>query len=182
MSFPVINAEGFLVDQSRIMTHPTLGSVEYVDDNGESINPDITRRFILAPAKRIDTTVTKTIGSSVIVQQPEFDEDVVITEIWTATGSKLSILAALFRSLHNFWVTLPPIGEFLTWEPRDISVESYGVNIIDVTLPTSDLQYREIPSTRGQQAGAYLAEQFTLKFKIVAEEIAPKGSVSLVGL
>lgn len=178
----IVNAKGFLVDPPRTLTHPTLGILTYEDPiSGESMNPDITRNFVLAPAQKVDTAVQRTLGSSVVVQSPQFDEDVVISEIWTG-GSKLSILAELFRQFYTFWLEIPPVGEHLTWQPADLTVESYGVYIINVTLGGVDLEYFEHREDLTTRDGAYLSQTLTVQYKIVEEVIAPAGSVTLVGL
>lgn len=179
---PILNAEGHLVDPQRVLTHPSFAAVEGQGIFTYDFNPDITRNFAISPTTKVDTTVQKTLGSSIIVQQPQFLEDIVITEVWTGGGKKLSTLASMFRTFHTFWINVPDPGEYLVWEPKDLSVESYGVRMVNVQLGGVDIQYREIPTTYGQSDGAYLNEQLTVQFKIVAEEIAPLGTVTLEGL
>ena len=179
----VVNAKGFLVDPPRTLTHPTLGILTYEDPvSGEHMNPDVTRNFVLAPAQKVDTTIQRTLGSSLVVQSLQFNEDVIISEIWTGSSSKLSILAELFRSFYSFWLEVPAVGEFLTWQPADLTVESYGVLMVNVALGGVDLEYREHREELATRDGAYLSQTLTVQFKIVEESIAPAGAATLVGL
>jgi hypothetical protein len=182
ITLAIQNAGGFFVDPPRTLVHPTLGTLTYEDDLGQSVNPDITKNFILSPALKVDTAVQRTIGSSIVVQQPQVDADVVITETWVGGGNKASVLAEMFRAFHAFWINVPDVGETLTWQPADLSVESFGVLMVNVQLGGVDLEYREIPETFGQRDGAYLAETLTVQFKIAPETVAPLGTVTLVGL
>jgi hypothetical protein len=179
---PILNAEGFLVDPQRVLTHPSFPALEGQGIFTYDYNPDITRNFIYSPTPKVDTTVQKTLGSSIVVQQVQFLEDTVITEVWTGGGVKLSTLASMFRTFYTFWTTLPDPGEYLVWEPKDRTSESYGVRMINVTLGSIDIEYKEFPVTQGTSDGAFLNQQLTVQFKIVAEDIAPLGTVTLEGL
>lgn len=180
---PILNAEGYLEDPLRVLTHPSfeqeegLGIFEYFH------NPDITRNFAhaLGPIKKVDGAIQRTLSSSVLVQVPQLDEDVVITEIWAAEGG-LSTRSDMYFTLMGFWNTLPAVGEHLTWEPRDVSEESFGVQIVNVSLGNAtDHEFREVREDLSTIEGAYLREVLMLQLKIVREVRPPKGVISLVG-
>ena len=123
---PYLNAEGNLVDPARVMTHPTEGSYTY------PFNPDLTRNFVHAPAGKIDSSVQRTISSNVLIQVPQVDEDIILTEVWFGGERRLSTLASMFRTFYKFWTTIPAVGETIGWEPLDITTDRYAVHIVDV--------------------------------------------------
>lgn len=178
---PVLNAEGYLEDPLRVLTHPS-----FEQEDGQGIftylsNPDVTRNFIYAPARKVDFAIQRTLSSSVLVQQPQLDEDVVITEIWDGE-SKLSTLAEMARTFHEFLNTLPPVGEHLIWEPRDVTEETFAVQLVNVQLGgAGDWEYREIRDTLVSSEGAYLARTLMVQYKVVRESPPPKGVISLAG-
>lgn len=185
----IVNEAGNLVDPPRILTHPGFNAVEgdgiltYRHPTTlETVNPDTTTNFILAPAPGMETTLQKTLKGSILVQQAQDLEDVVITETWVG-GSKLSVLSSMFRTLYKFWTTVPGAGKFLVWQPQDLTVESFGVFIVDVRLGTANnIQYREYRSDLNSSAGSYQLQTLVVRYKIVREAIAPKGSIRLEGV
>ena len=185
----VQNASELLVDPARVLTHPSFNEAEgegiltYQEiDTLEPVNPDITRGFILSPAKGVETTIQKTLGGSATFQFLQDDSDVVVTEIWTGGADKLSMPAAMFRTFYRFWTTIPEPGKFLTWAPADLTEEVFGVHIVDLQLGTPDQTYREHRTVLAERAGAFLSETVTIKYKIVDEDIAPRGTITLSGL
>jgi hypothetical protein len=172
---------GYYVDPLRVVTHPSFSQV-----SGEGIyeyfaNPDDTYNFALAPVRRIDTTIHKTLVGSVLVRQAEDLSDVVITEVWRG-GDKLSTLATMYHTLYNFWMTPPDIGEYVTWEPKDMSNETYQIEIIDVQLGGQEANYRELGATIDDRTGAYLTQTLTFKFKLARVETLSMGTITLAGI
>jgi hypothetical protein len=180
---PILNAQGNYVDPQRVLSHPSFSQVEGQGILTYTYNPDETFNFILAPARGVDTAIHRTITGSIIVQQPQFDEDVIIAEVWTGTLGKLSILAEMFRTFHTYWLTIPDPGEYLTWTPADLSNESYSVEIVNVQLGDPNvIKYREVREFLDSRVDALLNETMTLSMKIVSQEVAPQGQVTLEGL
>lgn len=181
--FQIVNDEGFLVDPLRQLIHPSFNQVE-----GEGIftydhNPAQTRGFILGPAALVETTIQKTLLGTIVVQFAQSLEDVIIREIWPGSSRQASVLASMYRKFYEFWTTIPPAGQFLIWQPGDLSVESYGVVITNVQLgPANTVEYREFRQDLTSREGAYLNETLTVDMKIVGEMAAPRGSITLEGL
>jgi hypothetical protein len=169
-------------DPLRVMTHPSFAEESGVGIYTYDSNPDETHNFHIVPARRVETIVQKTISSSILVRQPENDEDVIVTEIWTGGGNKLSILADQYRTFYNFWVTIPEVGEYIVWEPKDITTDTYQIEIVDVQLGGTETNYFERRATIGSREGAYVTQTLSVKFKIVRSETLPTGSITLAGL
>jgi hypothetical protein len=181
---PILNAEGFLEDPLRVLTHPSFDQEEGVGIYEYAFNPHITRNFARSPVRKVDFAIERTLTSSVLIQSPQLDEDIVITEIWVGESgeSQLSTLSDMYLTFLDFWNTLPAIGESLTWEPRDLSEESYGVQIVNVQLGSAaDHEFREYRTDLSTIEGAYLARTLILQMKIVRQVEPPKGVISLVG-
>lgn len=178
----ILNDEGNYVDVMRRITHPSFAAIEGEGIYTYECNPDETSNFHTAPARKVDTTVLKTISGSVLIRQIEQDEDVVITETWTGGGGKLSLPVDMFKTFWNFYVTVPDPDSYVTWEPRDISTTSFQVEIVDVSLGGVDMRYFERRPLLNSNVGAYVTETLTVKYKIVRPEALPTGAITLAGI
>ena len=179
---PYLNSEGNLVDPQRQLIHPKFREVRDQGVFYYDFNPDITRNFIYAPGLKVDGAAQRTIDSNVLIQTPQVDEDVVITEVWLGSQRKLSTLASMFRVFYDYWTTLPDVGDAISWHPADITTDRYDVQIVRVQLGGSDYEYKEVRQNASESAGAYLDKQLTLQMKIVKKVPVPKNSVTLEGL
>jgi hypothetical protein len=178
---PTLNAEGYLEDPLRILTHPGFEQEDGAGIYTYDFNPDFTLNFARGPIKKVDAAIQRTLSSSVLIQQPQLDEDVVITEVWTG-GDKLSTLSDMYLTFLEFWNTIPALGETLTWEPRDLSEESFAVQIVNVQLGgLADHRFDEARAVLSTTEGAYQKETLTLVLKIVRESKPPKGVITLAG-
>jgi len=178
---PILNAEGFLEDPLRVLTHPSLDQEDGVGIYTYEFNPHETLNFARGPIRKIDANIQRTLTSSILVQQPQLDEDVVITEIWIG-DSELSTTSDMYLTFLDFWNTLPALGESLTWEPRDMSEESFSVQIVNVQLGTSgDHKFNEVRSVLATIEGSYLKSTLMVQLKLVRDIKPPKGTISLVG-
>jgi hypothetical protein len=183
MVFQVLNSSGNLVDPARIVTHPSFDAVE-----GEGIltydtNPDITRGFIFSPATLVETNILKTLKGSVVIKFGQDASDVVVTETWRGGGNRLSVLSEMFHTFYKFWTTDPEPGQFLVWQPQDLSVESFGVDLVNVQLgPANAIEFREYRSDITTSVDSYQAKTLVVQYKIVTEGTAPKGTITLEGL
>jgi hypothetical protein len=164
-------------DLLRIITHPSFSQTEGVGIYTYPQNPHNTLNFHTAPLKRIDSVVHKTIGGSVIVKRAEENHDVVISEIWR--GEDGSMLAAQFLKFWDFLQTEPPIGEYLTWAPRDLTTEVYSIELLDIGGP--DFDFNELRVDTTTRTGAYLRDTVVLKFKIARTITLPTGVITLAG-
>ena len=179
---PYLNEAGYLVDPQRQLIHPKFRQVRDEGVFYYDFNPDITRNFIYAPGLKVDGAVQATIDSNILIQTPQVDEDVIITEIWSGSSNKLSTLASMFRVFYDYWTTLPDPGTSISWWPADITTDRYDVQIVRVQLGSSDYEYKEIPVEAGQSTGAYLDKQLTLQMKITKTAPIPKNSLTLEGI
>ena len=175
------NDDGILVDRMRRITHPSFAATD-----GEGIytylcNPAETLNFVLTPTQKVDTVLHKTLGGTVIVRQAEVEDDVIITETWTGGSGRLSMPAAMFQKLWDFYTTIPAIGQYVQWEPRDVNDVAYDVEIVDLTLGGPDVNYFEFRPNLNSSTDAYLGQNVTLRLKIVKTQAIPTGAITLVG-
>jgi hypothetical protein len=169
------------VDPLRVISHPGFPKRE-----GEGIftyptNPDITRNFIYHPAARVDGTMQRTLSSNVFIQVPQVDEDIVITEIWLGGEGVLSSFSSMFRTFHQYWTTLPTIGESLGWEPRDTTSDRYLIKITGVQLGGVDFEYKEVREHVKRNQSSMLERQLTLQFKLTRRTSPPTPQISFEG-
>lgn len=104
-------------------------------------NPDRTFNLDnqVLPAPTI--TVVQTLSGTRVVRFDGLEEDVIITEIWTAQqNSVLSMPTFFFRQLYEYWINPPDfdpdpnLQEYIQWEPRDRTDKVYDVEITRLTV------------------------------------------------
>jgi hypothetical protein len=168
--------DGNIVDQARVLTHPDLYSYTY------PFPPDITRNLIDDIAVKTDANVVRTVGSNVLVQRAQLDEDVIITEVWLGSDNLASTVAEMARVFHLFWNTPLAVGDSLGWEPRDRTTRKYKVRIVSVQIGGADYEYREVRPSRLNREDALITSQFTVQFKIERPEVPAAASITLEGI
>lgn len=171
-----------LVADARVMTHPSFSQIEGQGIYTYPFPPDITRNFIYQPAGRVDGVVQRTLSSNIFIQQDQLDEDIIITEIWQGGTRQLSTLAEMFRTFYAYYKTIPAIGESIGWEPRDFTTDRFLIQIVNVQLGGPDMEYKEIRTNTGQNAGAYIDRQLSVQFKLVKRTKPPIPRITLVGV
>ena len=175
---------GRFVDPLRVLSHPSFRQREGEGIYTYPVNPSVTKNFIYAPARKVDGVVQKTISSNVIVQVPQVDEDVIITEIWLGGERNASTLTEMARVFDSYWKTIPDPGLTLGWEPLDIVTDRYNVVIAQVQIGGIDYDYREVKTILDESGvgKGYLNRQLTLKMKLVRATTPPRNSIVLEGL
>ena len=149
-----LNEAGHLVDPQRQIIHPSFREVRDQGVFYYDFNPDTTLNFIYGPAQKVDTGVTRTVDSSVAIQVPTIDEDVIITETWEGSpGRSLSTLASMYRTLRDYWTTIPDPGDSIRWWPADITTDRYDVQITALSLGGANINDAEIVDRLGKILG-----------------------------
>jgi len=169
------------VDPLRVISHPSFRQVEGEGIYTYPFNPDITRNFAYHPTTKVDGVLQRTLSSNVFVAQPQYEEDIIITEIWLGGGARLSTLAEMFRTLYQYWVTIPDVGESLGWEPRDRTSDRFLVQIVRIQLGGLDFEYQEVRQHAQTNQNAYLNKQLTLQMKLSKRTTPPIGQITLEG-
>lgn len=171
----------FLVDPQRVISHPGFPQREGEGIYTYPFAPDITRNFAYHPVTKVDSLIQRTISSNVAIFQPQVEEDTIITEVWLGSDSRLSTLAEMYRVLMAYWTTLPAAGEVLGWEPRDITSDRFGIQIVNVRLGGLDHEYHEVRAVASQNQDAYLNRQLTLQFKLARRVIPSVPQIRMEG-
>lgn len=171
-----------LVDPLRVMSHPGFTQREGQGIFTYPSNPDIMRNFIYHPAVKVDGVIQRTLSSNVFIQVPQLDEDIVITEIWLGGDRTLSTFSTMFRTLYAYWTTLPPLGESLGWEPRDVTSDRFLIQIVRVQLGGLDFEYKEVREHARRNQSTMLDRQLTLQFKLSRRIRPPLPQISMEGL
>ena len=182
LSAPTLTDGGTLLDAARVLIHPAYPQIAGQGIYEYPTNPDITKNFIYAPAVKADVSLQRTVGSTLAIRKQQVPEDITITEIWLGGEQQLSMLAEMARVFHDYWVTPLPIGEYLGWEPLDITTARYLVSIVGVQIGGPDYEYREVKEFMGSSLGAYLNTQVTLAMKLEKAITLPRGVISLEGV
>jgi len=170
-----------LMTPARVMSHPSFPQREGEGVYTYPYPPDVTRNFVFGPARKLDGSVQRTLGTSVLIAQPQLDDDVIITEAWLGGNRELSTLTEMFRVLWQYWTTLPAPGQVLGWEPRDRTGDRYHIQIVQVQLGGLDFEYEEVREFADRSEGSYLDTQLTVKFKFARITRPPTPRITLVG-
>lgn len=170
-----------LMDPARVMSHPSFKQREGEGVYTYPFPPDITRNFVYHPATKIDGSVQRTLGTSVLIAQPQVDADIIITESWIGGNRELSTLTEMFRVFWAYWTTLPEPGKALGWEPRDRTGDRFHIQIVQVQLGGLDFEYNEVREFVDRSEGSYLDSQLTVKFKLAKVSRPPIPRITMEG-
>lgn len=170
-----------LMDPARVMSHPSFPQREGEGIYTYPFPPDVTRNFVFHPATKLDGSVQRTLGTSVLVAQPQVDEDIIITESWLGGNRELSTLTEMFRLFWQYWTTLPAPGKTLGWEPRDRTGDRFHIQIVQVQLGGLDFEYNEVREFVDRNDGSYLDVQLTVKFKLARIARPPIPRITMEG-
>ena len=154
----------------RRMVHPFHPDIVYPRI------PDRTSPFGYDVLRRVDHELVRTELGTALAKFPEQLDDVVIQETWLAQS--LSTLSQLFHQFHRYWVDTLPVGEYLGWQPRDLSPKRFFIELVDVQCGESD---RLVVEELGNARPFYMRQALTLTFKLVREVRSPAGVMIGVG-
>lgn len=103
---------------------------------GKCLNPTRTLNLDNFVLPHPITQPVKTLGSTRVVRFENGTEDVIVTEIWSASAGA-SMTTAFFRLLYEYLLNarfIPGGGpSYVQWEPRDRSEETYNVELLSLT-------------------------------------------------
>jgi len=170
-----------LMDPARVMSHPSFPQREGEGIYTYPFRPDVTRNFVYHPARKLDGAVQRTIGSSILISQPQVDEDIIITESWLGGNRELSTLTEMFRLFWQYWTTIPASGKTLGWEPRDRTGDRFHIQMVQVQLGGVDFEYNEVRQFIDRNEGSYLDTQLTIKFKLAKISRPPRPMITMTG-
>lgn len=114
----------------RTLTHPDGANFPVVTYNR---NPDRTINFDQVPLYPPAAEIVRTLGTSLAFVTQNALGDVIVTEIWEASGGKASMEASLFRRLYELSINEPAVEDpeiFIEWAPRDRTDTVYQVVIV----------------------------------------------------
>ncbi len=173
---------GFSVRQSDPRINPATGGGRrlvhpYFDDIVYPKNPSKTVGFDYDALRTMKSVLTRTEGATSLVRYPDNRDDVVISETFDDGDLKISV--EFVRELYRYLMTALPVGDYIGWQPRDLSPYNYFVELIDVKLGGGDQYHLE---ELGSEEPYLLAEPLTLIFKLVQEAKAPSGVLNFLGV
>ncbi|MGH9796626.1 MAG: hypothetical protein ACRD5D_00565 [Candidatus Polarisedimenticolia bacterium] len=154
----------------RRLVHPYLDDIVY---------PELPNRwtgFDWYALPKTRAAVVRTEGASAAAHYREFLDDVVVQEIWDAGSASISV--EFWRLLREYRESILPTGDFIGWQPRDLSPYNYVVELLDVKVGEADVD--EIQE-HGNAEPYLLDKPLTLVFKLVGEARPPAGVISFVG-
>lgn len=116
----------------RTITHPDLASpvVTYFR------NPDRTINFLSQPLAAPRGNTRRTLGTTLPFVDSSSLSDVLVTEIWEANSTIVSMPASFFKLLWEVWTNRPALGEFVIWNPADLIDTGvlYNVVVMDIRV------------------------------------------------
>ncbi len=154
----------------RRMRHPYLDPIVYPRNPDKTMGMDFDRML------KTKSLVTKTLSSSVVTKFRDVPEDVIITEMWQA--DTLSTETGFFRRFHRYLTEVLPVGEYIGWQPKDLTWKNYFIELLDVKLGNVDDYLVE---ELGDERAYMMREQLTVSFKLVKEIIPPVSAIAITG-
>lgn len=154
----------------RRLVHPYLDDIVYPE------NPNRTLGFDVDAIRKTRAVVTRTEGASAVAHYPEFRDDVVIREIWDAGEASVSV--EFWRQLRQYREEILPAGDYIGWQPRDLSPYFYFVELLDVKVGDGEIDDIQ---EHGNAEPFLLDRPLTLVFKLVQEVRPPAGVLVFLG-
>ena len=100
-------------------------------------NPTRTFNFAVDALRHPIVNVARTLSSSKTIRFEEVVEDVIVTEVWEPLGG-LSTPFFMFAFLYEYLNNPPALDivnqQYIIWEPRDETTDTYYVELIGVQL------------------------------------------------
>ena len=168
----------------RRMTHPETDIADLIYWGNPDQWTNMDNEALLHPI----TSTVQTLGGRVVNVFPQTIEDILVTEIWSGGAGQGSIPGSFWRRLFNYVRNRPNVGEYVTWEPRDINDRTFKVVLVSVIAGKSvrALEVVEVRDRGGKYNGGdvynalddidgdlvqtgILATQVTLTMKLVAD-------------
>jgi len=170
-----VNEDGKIVNQQRILYHPTLDALEY--------EPSVTvLGFIRDIAIGTDTNIIRTVGGNVMIERSQLADDGTVSEIWFGGDNIASTYAEFVRDIWLRKNTALGVGEYMTWHPLDLTTKGYKVRIASVTIGSPQVEYREIKEALNSLEDALITSQLTVTYKVFTPSVAPQASITLAGV
>ncbi len=132
--FRTLHSDERALKSLRTLFHPGLDQfVTYPKP------PDRTTNYWRGPVRKYDIQHTKTLQGGARSFDLQRWQDVVITETWEGGGDRVSMPIAFLITLHQFRTAPLPLGEFIGWQPLDLS--DYRHLIIPLSLTVGDQDF-----------------------------------------
>jgi len=168
-----------------------LPPITYAYAGGTIIaNPDRTLNFDKQPLVHPLTQTIRTLTTTRVSSQDTYESDVIVTEKWVGSDTKISMITALFRQFYEYAINPPEFtlaGEpQIEWWPRDrtdrgwyviiLSVDTGGsdgesrFDVADVRQPGGSVIHNGLTSLSEVPTG-YMDREVNIRYKIVSEII-----------
>lgn len=100
-------------------------------------NPDRTLNFSTDYLRHPINSLVRTASSTKLVRFEEVAEDVIVTELWEAGGGlslPLFVIHQLYEYLNNPPAFSATAQQYIVWEPRDETDDTYRVQVIGLQV------------------------------------------------
>lgn len=143
----------------RRLVHPDSANFDpivYFSNPDRTFNID--NEVLLAPT----SAVLRALEGSLVTRFESVTADAIITEIWTAEGSKLSapafVMRQLYAYIHNTPAFNPAAQEYIRWYPQDKNTKGYDVELLRLAVGTGSNPAQLFDVTEFIPAGAGSAQ------------------------
>ena len=147
--------------RTRYIEHPTLGGFEYPH------NPKRTFGYYRSSLRTFDVNSAQTFGSAMNVRDFRNFDDIVVTEVWSAsTVNELSMLSEFFDALQLMRMTEIPIGSYMTWIPKDLGYNRHKILPIFLGVGDSENDVHEVRERFSTSIDSYLDQTVKFSFRL----------------
>ena len=118
----------------HVLTHPTgaLAPITYITNPDRILNLD--NEVLISPL--IATVLT--LEDRKVFRFEGALADTIVTEIWVASGPKVSMLTMQARLLYDYWINQPVFSPttpvFIQYQPRSRNAKTYNVEIVSLSI------------------------------------------------
>lgn len=175
VSFIDSNKYNPLPNQFRVLYHETLNKIlRYRNIPRRTIN------FDFYPLYKKTNNNTVSLEGTITTISDRFIDDTVIQEIWLADD--ISMEAAFFYELFNFFQSDISVGDNLIWWPKDKTDKAFTIIPIDIQAGGSDETNINPFGEKYENDYRFLREEVKVLFKIVNEISIPEAILTLEGV
>ncbi len=125
----------------RRLVHPNSSLAPLIYAQNPPVYSNIDTDVLVAPI----TNTVLTLDDTKVVRFERLQKDMVVEELWPGSRQNPSMTTAFFQMFYEYWKNPPAltgnVGEFIVWEPREKTDDTYQVELVGLILGREQVAY-----------------------------------------